>query len=239
MFPERIVPRETSPGIVALHLKRYEFASPWVDQAEVLDAGCGVGYGSAFLARRARRVVGVDRSEEALEYARAHYLEPNVEYVRADLLELPLPDRSFDVVCAFETIEHLDDPAAFLRTVARVLRPEGTLLVSTPRVDRTTYEPENPHHRLELSVMDFERLLTERFAAVELFGQRRLQTRRHRLLQRVDVLGLRRRFPWLRPASRLLGTVPMRDVGLDGILIERGGLERASELLAVCTGPRP
>src|SRR5881296_1859283 len=104
-YPERIVPAETSPGILALHLKRYEFALRWTDAATVLDAGCGVGYGCAYLARTAMRVTGVDRSTEALAYAREHHSAPNVEFVEADLLELPFPDASFDVVCAFETIE--------------------------------------------------------------------------------------------------------------------------------------
>jgi SAM-dependent methyltransferase len=238
-YPERIVPTETSPGILALHLKRYEFALAWAEGAEVLDAGCGVGYGTAFLARRARRVVGVDRSATALEHARSAYAGPKVEFVQADVLAVPLPNASFDLVCAFETIEHLPDPTAFLRETARLLRPSGTMLVSTPRVEQTTHEPANPFHRLELSAADFERLLRQRFAGVELYGQRRIQTARHRLLQRVDVLGLRRRLPFLRAASRLLGTPSTAEVGLEGIAIARDGLDQASELVAVCTRPRP
>jgi SAM-dependent methyltransferase len=236
-YPERIVPEETSPGILALHLKRYQFALPWSEGAEVLDAGCGVGYGSAFLARRALRVVGVDRSTEALDYARAHYSGDRVEFVLADLLELPHPDASFDVVCAFETIEHLDDQAAFLGEAARVLRPDGTLLLSTPNATRTTREPENPFHRVEFAASDLERLLRERFESVELYGQRRLLTRRHRLMQRLDLLGLRKRVPLFRLGSRLLGTAPTAEVGLEGIVIDQQ-LERAAELVAVCRRPR-
>lgn len=236
-YPERIVPSETSPGILALHLKRYEFALPWAEGTDVLDAGCGVGYGTAYLARFARKVVGIDWSSGALEHAREHYSEPNVEYIHADLADLPLDDASFDVVCAFETIEHLD-AHAFLRTATRLLRPNGTLLVSTPRAEQTTGAPENPFHQVELSASDFERILRDHFAEVELYGQRRLQTRRHRLVQRLDVLGLRRRLPFLRPAARLLGTAPMADVTLDEIVIARGDLGRASELVAVCAGPR-
>jgi SAM-dependent methyltransferase len=233
-YPERIVPDETEPGIVALHLKRYEFAAPWCRDREVLDAGCGVGYGAAFLGGRTRRVVGVDRDEQAIAYARERYARPNVEFRVGDVLRLDAGDAEFDAVCSFETIEHVDDADAFVAETARVLRPGGVLVVSTPRAEETTAAPENPFHRLELSPADFEALLRRFFGEVELYGQRRLQTARHRLMQRADVLGLRKRLTFLRPASRLLGTAPMADVTADGIVIERDALDRATELVAVC-----
>jgi SAM-dependent methyltransferase len=233
-YPERIVPDETSPGIVALHLKRYEFARRWCRDRAVLDAGCGVGYGTAYLAEVAASVVGVDLDDGAIAYARERYARPNVEFRIGDLLDLDLADASFDVVCSFETIEHLEDVEAFFGEITRVLRPEGVFLVSTPRVDETTDSPENPFHRVELSPSDFEALLRESFREVELYGQRRLQTARHRLMQRVDVLGLRRRLPGAQRLSRVLGTAPTAEVTSDGIVIERGGLERATELVAVC-----
>jgi SAM-dependent methyltransferase len=234
--PERIVPDETEPGIVALHLKRYEFAGPYCRDCVVLDAGCGVGYGTFFLAETAKRVVGVDRSEEAIAYARRRYARENVRFEVGDLLALDEPEDAFDVACCFETIEHLPDQEAFLGQIRRVLRPGGVFLVSTPRVDATTTDSANPFHERELSSAELERLLRTRFDEVELYSQRRLQTARHRALQRVDVLGLRKRAAFLRPLGRrLLGTAPMAEVGSDEIEIVPGAVEDATEIVAICT----
>lgn len=237
-YPERIVPDDESPGIVALHLKRYVFAAAYCANQVVLDAACGVGYGSAELGRVATRVVGVDVDEEAIAYARARYASGNVEFEAMDVSSLRFDADSFDAVVSFETIEHVDDREAFLHEVSRVLRPSGTFVVSTPNAPRTTKAPDNPFHRVEFSRDDFTALLSQHFRSVEVFGQRRLQTRRHRLLQRLDVLGLRRRLAFLRRAAPLVGTAPTEQVSLDGIVIERSGVERATELVAVCTEPR-
>lgn len=231
--PERIIPDDTEPGITALHLKRYEFALPWCDGRDVLDAGCGVGYGSAFLATTARSVVGIDDSEDAVDYAQERYARPNVEFELGDVQALDRPDSSFDVVCAFEVIEHLADQEAFIREARRVLRPGGTFLLSTPMVSDNARAPKSPHHTRELAPADLEGLLGRHFDQIELYGQRRLQTARHRLLQRLDVLGLRRRATFLRGASRLLGTPPMAQVTSGDIAITRA-LDGATEVVAVC-----
>lgn len=237
-YPERIIPDETSAGPRAIHEKRYLFALGYVTGKRVLDGACGVGYGSALLAAKAAAVVGIDLSEDAIAYARTRYARPNVEFRVEDLQAPRLEDDSFDVVVSFETLEHLPDRDAFLGHVARVLRKDGVLVLSTPRVDETTESPDNPHHFVEYSRRDFEALLARYFDQVELFGQHRAQTRRHRALQRLDVLGLRKRLDFLRPASRLLGTAPMADVSLDDVLIDQTDLDRATELVAVCRGPR-
>jgi SAM-dependent methyltransferase len=238
--PERIVPDETEPGILAIHLKRYEFARPECRGKDVLDAGCGVGYGTAFLAEEARRAVGVDRDPEAIAYAWARYARDNVEFVVGDLAGPGLPDAGFDVVCAFEVVEHLPDGAAFVSQAARALRPDGLFFVSTPRAEETTTQPENPFHFVEYSPGDFEALLKRSFDRVELFGERREQTGRHRLAQRLDVLGLRRHVPpaVLRPFGRVLGTPVMADATSADLVIAPDQLADATELVARCAGPR-
>jgi 2-polyprenyl-3-methyl-5-hydroxy-6-metoxy-1,4-benzoquinol methylase len=232
--PERIVPDDAEPGIVAIHRKRYEFALPHCEGKDVLDAACGVGYGTAVLAERAQRAVGIDRDPAAIAYARSRYGSANIEFAVQDLDVLDLPDESFDVVCSFETIEHLDEPKRFLAHARRVLRPGGLFFASTPQVDVTTEAPDNPFHRIELARADFEQLLALFFTDVDVYGQYRLQTRRHRAMQKLDVLGLRKRLTFLRPASKVLGTAPMAEVSTDGIAIDKAGLDRATELVAVC-----
>lgn len=236
--PERIVPDETPPGIIALHLKRYAFARPLCADKSVLDAACGVGYGTAYIGEVAASVLGVDINADAVEYAERRYAGTNVRFERHDLLDPALQDAGFDVVCSFETIEHLADPARFLGHVARVLRPDGICIVSTPRASRTTHAPENPFHRIEFSRRDFEAVLTRFFSEVEIWGQRRLQSRRHRLVQQLDVLGLRKRVPALRRAAPLLGTPPLEATTFEDIDISRTRIDEADELIAVCHTPR-
>lgn len=233
-YPERIVPEDVPAGVVALHLKRYDFARRYCEGADVLDAGCGVGYGSAHLAEVAARVVGVDVSEDAIAHARAHYAGARASFETMDVTALEFQDDSFDVVCSFETLEHLREPPRAVREAARVLRAGGVYVVSTPRADRTCSSPDNPFHEVEYSPADFSALLGERFESVELYGQRRLETRRHRTLRRLDVLGLRRRFALLRRASALTGSPQTTELTLTDIVIEPDALDGATEVVAVC-----
>ncbi|OBG57658.1 MULTISPECIES: bifunctional 2-polyprenyl-6-hydroxyphenol methylase/3-demethylubiquinol 3-O-methyltransferase UbiG [unclassified Mycobacterium] len=129
---------------------------------EVLEAGCGEGYGADLIAGVARRVVAVDYDEAAVAHVRARY--PRVEVMRANLAELPLPDASVDIVVNFQVIEHLWDQAQFVAECARVLRRGGLLMMSTP--NRITFSPGrdtpiNPFHTRELNADELTALLVD------------------------------------------------------------------------------
>jgi SAM-dependent methyltransferase len=127
---------------------------------DVLEAGCGEGYGADLIAHVARHVIGLDYDESAVAHVKARY--PRVEMRQGNLAELPLPDGAVDVVVNFQVIEHLWDQGQFVAECSRVLRPGGALLMSTP--NRITFSPGrdtpiNPFHTRELNAAELTELL--------------------------------------------------------------------------------
>ncbi len=103
--------------------------------ARVLDVGCGEGGFAAELARAGAHVVGIDVAAEPLRRGRTRDPELDLRLVDAEG-SWPLPDADFDAVWAGETIEHVADTAGWLSELRRVLRSDGSLLLSTPAHER-------------------------------------------------------------------------------------------------------
>ncbi|HEX7321382.1 MAG TPA: class I SAM-dependent methyltransferase [Mycobacterium sp.] len=140
----------------------YQWLAPRCTGRDVLEAGCGEGYGADLIARVARRVVALDYDDAAVAHVRARY--PRVQAIQGNLAELPLPDGAVDVVVNLQVIEHLWDQAQFVAECARVLRPSGLLIVSTP--NRVTFSPGrdtpvNPFHTRELNAGELTALMVE------------------------------------------------------------------------------
>lgn len=159
------------------HRHRYALAAMLCEGKDVLDVASGEGYGSAYLARTAKTVVGVDISEEAVSHAQTSYALPNLAYRQGsatDLAAAGLAEHSFDVVVSFETIEHLHDHDAMLDSLCRVLRPGGLLIISSPDKKEYTDIPDyhNEYHVRELYREEFESLLGARFPHYQIYGQR-------------------------------------------------------------------
>lgn len=98
---------------------------------DVLDAGMGPGRLCAELDRRGWTVYGVDSSEEMVDFARHRLSSARERLQRAEIENLPFPDKRFDAVAATGVLEYADVRAA-LEEVARVLRPQGCAVVSYP-----------------------------------------------------------------------------------------------------------
>lgn len=168
--PERFVPEQMGGTLLAAeHLVRYWWAAQAAPGADVLDAACGVGFGTELLLQAgARSAVGVDLSAEAVTAARERCAEA-ASFYSADVQELPLEADSVDLAVCFETIEHVERPERAIAELRRVLRPTGALLISSP--NRGVSPPDNPYHVREYTTEELEAELAEVFRHVEIIGQ--------------------------------------------------------------------
>jgi SAM-dependent methyltransferase len=98
--------------------------------ARVLDVACGSGWSSRLLRESSFDVCGVDLTVDALEVSSG----PGLEFAEGDATSLPFASSSFDVVCAYQTLEHVPDPARALGEFDRVLKPGGVVCVVGPNL---------------------------------------------------------------------------------------------------------
>jgi len=170
---ERLIPEQQ--GDVAIeHLHRYAIAREFARGKTVLDLASGEGYGAHLMSSVAAQVFGIELCPEAVAHAQLRYHGNNLEFLVGSCTALPIADDSIDLVVSFETIEHIRDHEEMLDEIRRVLKPDGSLLLSTP--DRDVYSAElrrdNPFHVRELNLGELQCLLGQRFRWQRLFRQR-------------------------------------------------------------------
>ena len=96
-----------------------------------LDVGCGAGLLAEPLARLGAKVTAIDAAEQLIEVARDHAaaMDLEIDYRAGDVAEL---EGRFDLITCMEVIEHVAEPASFLKALAKRLAPDGLLIMSTP-----------------------------------------------------------------------------------------------------------
>lgn len=136
---------------------------------EVLDFGCGDGAFSFELSRQGAHVSGIDLSEEAVDFANRRHseLKTGGQFFVESCYETHFPDCSFDGVLSTDVIEHVQDQQRFLAEIARVLRPGGLAVISTPI--RLTEEPLDRLHVVEWFPGDFQAMIRTVFPDARFF----------------------------------------------------------------------
>ena len=219
------------------HEAAYRALAPFVRGALVLEAGAGEGYGAALLRRcGAGAVVALDADPTAAAHVARRYGAEGVAAVRGDLQRLPLAAGGVEVVANLQTIEHLPDQPGFVAECARVLRPAGTLLVTTP--NRLTFSPgrdtpRNPFHTRELAPAELLGLLTPHFTVTRLLGLhhgKRLRTVESRVGPLVDAQIVRPPARWSAPVRAAVHAVRANDFE-----IRPGDVEASLDLVVVAT----
>lgn len=105
----------------------------------LLDVGCGCAYIAKHFINSGTRVVSLDVAQANAEKALKKYPSDNHAAVVADVFALPFKENTFDCIVASEIIEHTVDPHAFVEALKRVLKPGGTLIISTPYKEKIEY----------------------------------------------------------------------------------------------------
>lgn len=188
----------------------YEFTRQRAAGKRVLDVGSGEGYGVAYLSKHAGSVVGLDAHRATVKTAAAKYTRPNVRFVHGTLTDLPpeIHRRSFDVVCCFQTIEHVRAQDEFLERLKALARPGGEVIITTPNKGR--FPGFNPYHIQELSADELAVLMARhfrQFSVAGVFGStavlqyKQAKQKISNAMLRLDILKTRE---WL-PRSLVLG----------------------------------
>ena len=197
MAIERIVPGTAEwEAFYGNHIQRYRFAKERLDiikPRKILDAACGVGYGSNFLQQQGDiEIVAIDRSKDALAIANKQFVSGKVKFMEDDCHTLARSAESapFDAIVSFETLEHLPQPEAFLKSCNRVLKNGGMLVISTPNscVSSPDGKLEWEFHEKEYNPFEFVELLEKNgFGNIELYGQHLNETGRLKVQLRASL----------------------------------------------------
>jgi len=177
---ERVIPEfmKVDNGMLLEHIERYIFAKDYVS-GRVLDLACGVGYGADVLLdeiydEKIDYYLGIDLSSQAIAYAREMYGFKKTRFEQGNALDQSLVELygKFDTILSFETVEHIKEDREYIKNLKRLLRKEGTLIISTPLGKGRDVGCSSPFHIRQYLEEEFVQLLEEGGFEVELYYQR-------------------------------------------------------------------
>lgn len=187
------------------HTHRYQEVLKYVhNQAKILDIACGSGFGSYLLALKGFKVIGADLSQEAIDLCKENFSHPDLLFQKADATALPFPDKYFDAIVSFETIEHTPQYLEVLKEFKRVLKVEGVILLSTPNIKVNSPDGvvRNPFHTQEWNYEELMEILNSVYPQLTLLGQHYSRYHFHKGLK-ANIAKLAESFFYLRGIRKL------------------------------------
>lgn len=248
---ERIIPSKHNINFFR-HLSAYKFGERYINNRNVLDVGCGTGYGTYLYAQIAKEVVGIDVSEDAISYAKGNFRRDNLKYFVADATNLNIfDDNLYDVVVSFQVIEHIEDYRQYLNEIKRVLKPGGIFLLSTPNKAKLKPLEQRPYsfHKKEFYAEEIKKVLQEYFNKLKILGQfedkniqelEKAKNKKDRLitlLTKLDFLRLRRIYPAVvkfKIENCISFIVKPKTIKIEHFKILEKDIEGAQNFICVC-----
>jgi SAM-dependent methyltransferase len=199
---ERIAEEHLANNVIyQRHLIAYLEAEKRIS-GKVLEVGSGEGYGLKILCKRATDYFAVDKFPCPAVGTPG---TENVHFKQASIPPLPYRDNEFDFVVSFQVIEHIEDDVMFVKEIARVLKPGGTLILTTP--NRTMSLTRNPFHTREYTGPELGSLIGKflpEISVMGVFGNDKVlkyyEANRQSVerITRFDILDLQHRLPrWM------------------------------------------
>jgi 2-polyprenyl-3-methyl-5-hydroxy-6-metoxy-1,4-benzoquinol methylase len=144
-----------------LHLERYRFAAKHLSDGIVADIACGVGYGSYLLIEelsdRISHIYAIDNDTESIGFAARRYAHSRIKFIEADALNYRCPEK-LNTIVSLETLEHLENPSAFILNMAAQLVAGGRFIASVPI---TPSMDANPYHLHDFTIKGFKKMFTD------------------------------------------------------------------------------
>lgn len=165
--------RPSLSDIEGQHLSKYKFALKFCKGKNVLEIGCGSGYGSEYLAENgAKLITAYDIDTAAINFAIKNTTHNNIKFIAGNVETLRVRDK-YDVGLSFEVIEHLNNPQKLLELAKKSIKKKGYFILSTPNKSFSILDngkPSNPYHVCEYYPHELKEILVKYFKSVNLYG---------------------------------------------------------------------
>jgi 2-polyprenyl-3-methyl-5-hydroxy-6-metoxy-1,4-benzoquinol methylase len=154
------------------HIISYKFALDFAKNKNVLDFGCGTGYGSKILSEKALSVTGTDISNETINYAKKKYKSENLNFINIEELNKKKYHQKFDLITSFQVIEHVENEFKYIEKILQLLEPTGYFILTTPNKTNRLYQyiqqPWNKFHLKEYNESELANLLKKYFEDINM-----------------------------------------------------------------------